>query len=124
MRTSGKEGLVMSQHANYIEYNFPKTIFVDTNTAGEQLEHVLSEVDEVVEAFEIADSLDGLDGISHINDELADLTHSLETMWRILEAEHGQDYVQAIFAKVEAKNRARGYYNAPVPPVAAQEQSR
>lgn len=102
-------------------YNFPETIFVERNTLGEQVEHVLSEADEVVDAL---DAADGLDELGHINEELADLTHSLETLWRIMEDYHGREYVQAIFARVEAKNKARGYYNTPVPPVAAQEQSR
>lgn len=98
-------------------YNFPETIFVERNTLGEQIEHVLSEMDEVVEA------LNAHDGLDEINEELGDLAHSIETLWRIIADYHGPEFLEDIFARVEAKNRARGYYT-PTPPVAAQEQAR
>lgn len=104
-----------------MKFNFPKTIFVERNTLGEQIEHVLSEADEVTEAFSAPD---GLDWYSRINEELADLTQSLETFWRIMADYHSEDYVEAVFPKVRAKNQARGYYTTPTPPAATQEQSR
>lgn len=89
-------------------YNFPATIFVEQNSGGKQLDHVMSEVDEVV-----ANCLDESIPFDDITHEMADLTHSLETYWRILERTHGRDYVQATFREVEHKNRQRGYYAEP-----------
>lgn len=86
-------------------YNFPSTIFVARNSGGQQLDHVMSEVEEVVE--NCLDENVPFDDIVH---EMADLTHSLETYWRILERHRGTEYVQAVFREVEHKNRQRGYY--------------
>lgn len=106
-------------------YNFPETIFVCENAPGDQLEHVLSEIKEVMEAVEENyEDLEEACKDEHVEEELADLTGSLETFWRILEARRGQDYVAALFARVEDKNRARGYYSAPVPPASLREQAR
>lgn len=83
-------------------YNWPETRFVHENTPGQQIDHILSEVDEVIEA--------GPESNERIEEELADLHHSLETFWRMLEESKGQDYVQALFARTKAKNAERGYY--------------
>jgi len=86
-------------------YNFPQTIFSLQNTGGKQLDHVMSEVIEVQEAC--LDTSVPYDDIAH---EMADLTHSLETFWRILERTRGKSYVQGVFNEVEGKNELRGYY--------------
>lgn len=86
-------------------YNFPATIFSRQNTGEKQLDHVMSEVAEVQEAC--IDPGVPYDDIAH---EMADLTHSLETFWRILERTRGRSYVQGVFNEVEGKNQARGYY--------------
>ncbi|RQW89913.1 MAG: hypothetical protein EHM79_02075 [Geobacter sp.] len=100
-------------------YNFPETIFVRVNTGGQQLDHIMSEVMEVEEAV-----LDEDGPFDRIIEEMVDLTHSLETYWRIMEAQRGKKYVQKMFARVEAKNRARDYYSAPAPLSAREELSR
>ena len=86
-------------------YNFPATVFVDRNTAGQQLDHVMSEADEV--RANCLDESVPLDDIVH---EMVDLTHSLETFWRIMEKHRGRSYVQGAFNEVEAKNDQRNYY--------------
>jgi hypothetical protein len=85
-------------------YNWPKTIFVSRNTLIDQLAHILSEVDEITQLGPPVTT-------PLIHMELADLHHSLETLWQILERQAGQDYVAAIFQAVEEKNRVRGYYD-------------
>jgi hypothetical protein len=84
-------------------YNWPQTVFVSRNSITDQVAHVLSEADEVAEL--------GPEDSPPMYMELADLHHSLETLWQILERQSGPDYVAAIFQAVENKNRARGYYD-------------
>ena len=89
----------------YIEFNFPRARFVGTNTPADQIQHVLSEADEVRQAF--------VDDSAPLNDlitELADLTHSLETYWRIMINKFGTEFVENVFDQVEKKNSDRGYY--------------
>lgn len=88
--------------SGYLNFNFPKSRFVAENTLGKQIDHILSEVEEVREAFEISNEA--------VEEELADLTHSLETFWRKMQLERGEEYVEALFDRVEEKNRVRGYY--------------
>jgi len=58
------------------------------------------------EAFEVMAATSD----EHREEEMADLTHSLETYWLRKMVENGEEYVRGIFARIEAKNRARGYY--------------
>ena len=90
----------------HIEFNFPRTRFADENTAGQQLDHMMSEVEEIREACE-----DESIPIDDIVMEIADLTHSLETYWRIMIAQRGKKYVANIFDKVIEKNANRNYYS-------------
>lgn len=92
-------------------YNFPETTFVHENYPGDQLDHILSETEEVAHAvLEKYEDLEEACKDAHVLEELADLTGSLETFWRIQEKGNGQEYVQEIFRRVAEKNRARGYY--------------
>ena len=88
-------------------YNFPATKFAYENNPADQLNHVLSEVDEVLEASDVA--LTWLD--DDLLEELTDLSHSLETFWRTVELVTGREAVQALFTKVADKNLDRGYYD-------------
>lgn len=94
-----------------MNYNFPKTKFAEQNTIGQQIEHVLSEVEEVFLALLEESNERG-------DEELADLTHSLETLWRIIAAERGEEYVQQLFEQVIVKNAERNYYVPESVPVA------
>lgn len=95
--------LILERDNPLPEFNWPETRFVRTNNLAQQLEHVLSEVDEIKELAPPVTPL--------VHMELADLHHSLETFWRILSGRAGDDYVAAVFQAVEDKNRARGYYD-------------
>lgn len=88
-----------------IAFNWPAARFAAESTQGSQIEHVLSEALEVCEALE-----DPAKTAADVEEELADLHHSIETYWRILQASHGPEHVAAIMARVRDKNRARGYY--------------
>lgn len=87
-------------------WNWPETVFARHNTPEMQFLHVLSEGDEV-------DAVGPLfqDSEMELHMEIADLFHSTETYWRIIERTHGMEYVAAVFQAVENKNRARGYYD-------------
>ena len=96
----------------YVEYNFPAVRFVGENSPVEQLRHIISEACEVIdEVVENHDTQEQAVADEKVLCELADLSHSLETFWRIQEKLHGTKHVAGIFARVEEKNRKRGYYN-------------
>jgi NTP pyrophosphatase (non-canonical NTP hydrolase) len=88
-----------------VKFNWPPTRFALENTPGGQLDHVLSEALEVSEALDNPSK-----SAADVEEELADLHHSIETYWRILQTYYGSDHVAAIMARVEVKNRVRGYY--------------
>jgi len=91
-----------------LNYNFPPTIFVDKNTLKKQLAHVLSEAAEVIQAHIRNDGI----MVEELEEELMDLTHSLETFWRKYERGRlGVPSVEKLRAKVERKNRERNYYD-------------
>lgn len=85
-------------------FNFPAVKFVVENSPGTQLEHFLSEANEVCDAMNLSSP------ISHIEEEMVDCLHSLETYFRKLEIVKGEDYVKELFDKVLKKNQERGYY--------------
>ena len=89
-----------------MNWNFPKTKFVDDNDRDHQFEHVVSEVVEVSNAIALQESA------GRIDEELMDLFHSLETYWRIQEKERGPEYVAGMRRYVTDKNAARDYYPA------------
>lgn len=92
-------------------YNFPPTKFVDENSLGDQLDHVMSEDLEVLEIVqEKYDDLEEACKDEDLLEEMVDKTQSLETFWRIMKEQRGREYVQQLFAKVENKCRERGYY--------------
>ncbi len=87
-----------------MQYNFPQTRFARNNTIGAQIGHVVEEAEEVIQTL-----IDGEDN-NRVDEELADLTHSLETLWRIMARERGPEYVKQLFERVTVKNAARNYY--------------
>lgn len=88
-----------------IAFNFPATRFVESDKGSEQIAHVLREADEVREALVDRDKQ-----FVDVLEELADLEHCLETLWRMLTADVGEDVVLEVFELVREKNEARGYY--------------
>jgi Mg2+/Co2+ transporter CorB len=95
----------------YIEFNFPPTRFVTENTLGDQLDAVLSEEFEVLAA--VMDNYEDLAEAvkdDHVLEEMVDKYHALETFFRKLIEDRGQEFVAALFDRVEQKNRDRGYY--------------
>jgi|GEM_PF-1778987 len=96
--------VIMERENPGIVYSWPETIYASRNSLGEQLDHILSEVDEITELGPPVSPL--------IHMEIADLQHSIETFWRILERQtNGEEYIAAVFQAVEDKNRKRGYYD-------------
>jgi hypothetical protein len=89
-----------------MRFNFPKVKFADENSVRDQLRHVVSEM------FEVIDGYMGESGhvVVGIEEEVMDLTHSLETFWRIRMRTHGVRHVELLRERVEEKNRLRGYY--------------
>ena len=79
-----------------MKFNFPMTKFAKENNFFDQINHVMSESDEVRKAD---------NGSDHQWDELMDLSHSLETLFRI-----EPDNAEAARLRVLQKNRSRSYY--------------
>jgi predicted nucleic acid-binding Zn-ribbon protein len=88
-----------------MKYNWPETKFARKNTLDEQLEHVLSEAKEVKDALKDKNST-----VFEIESEIADLHHSIETYFRILERYESQHYVDHLIESTRHKNDERGYY--------------
>lgn len=86
-------------------FQFPRTKFVDDNGIATQVNHIKSEAKEVEQSVFCPD-------IFHTAEEIYDCLHSCETGLRILEEKHGID-LDDVRDHVEAKNRARGYYDTP-----------
>lgn len=98
-----------------INYTFPKVIFAEINTSGQQLDHLLSEIDEIVTLGPDLEAAlydrNKADSVRlQIDLEMVDALHSIETRLRILEKERGPEYVAALIRTVREKNAARGYY--------------
>lgn len=94
---------------------WPETIFARLNTAGQQLDHILSEADEITELGpeleSVLDDSAAADRVRMMIDlEMFDLHHAIETRIRILAREKGVAYVAMLVEEVRKKNRARGYY--------------
>jgi len=85
-----------------MNYQFPRTRFVDGNGLASQLDHVLSEVFEAIESSHTPN-------LFHTVEEIVDAYHSLETLLRILEEDYKVD-LELAFNKVHHKNKHRGYY--------------
>ena len=79
-------------------YTFPKCIFTEINSAEQQFEHIRSEFTESVKA----------EGAGERDCELMDLLHSIESYFRIREAQ-GID-VTLTKANTVYKNAQRSYY--------------
>ncbi len=79
-------------------YTFPKCIFTEINSAEQQFEHIKSEYMECIKA----------QGAGELDSELMDLWHSIESYFRIREAQ-GID-VQLTRANCVYKNAQRDYY--------------
>jgi hypothetical protein len=95
-----------------MNFNFPPTKFVETNRPAQQLEHVLSEIDEIFEELRERNHDQAVTDYPTLC-ELVDLTQSLETFWRVMARVHGDLLVKALFAAVESKTHRKGYYNGP-----------
>ena len=79
-------------------YSFPKTKFVNENTLDEQFSHIKSEYMEAVRA----------QGMGERDEELMDLWHSIESYFRMREAQ-GVD-VMLTRSQTVYKNAQREYY--------------
>lgn len=86
-----------------MNYTFPATKFSRELSFDEQVAHVLSEADEVAEHGP------DMGRAGHL--ELMDLLHSCESAIRILEREHGADYVGWLVFETVTKNEGRRYYD-------------
>lgn len=96
-----------------MKFNFPQTVYVLRNTPGDQIDHILSEVDEIEELgpeLEYACRGTQDETLRKIDLEVMDLLHSCETFFRILSLARGRGYVQGLFDEVMQKNLDRGYY--------------
>ena len=82
-----------------MRYSFPKARFVDCNNADDQFSHVKSELEEAINA----------ETFDQFQEEVMDLYHSLETLFRIWER-CGVD-VDGIRKAVIDKNTDRQYYD-------------
>lgn len=98
----------------YKPYHFPRIKFTDINSSGRQLQHVYSELVEIIQARN-----KGQKGC--VDEEMADMLHSIETYFRIREKE-GID-IRATFEAVIDKNIQRGYYGGITPKEAEGVQS-
>lgn len=100
-----------------MDYLFPATVFSEINTAGQQLDHALSEVDEIEALGPLLEASEG-DLAAHeaasrmLDLETLDLFHSLETWIRIQVRVRGQEYVEDLVREIVAKNSEpdRAYY--------------
>lgn len=81
-------------------HNFPKTKFVDEGSKRTQIEHIFSEVQEIKDELK-----QPRPDRFKLDEELVDLFHSLETLFRMDE----QRYDEAM-RNVIRKNRDRDYY--------------
>lgn len=81
-------------------FNFPPTRFVTENSQIEQMDHIVSESMEVLDAMAKDESR------RRLLEELMDLHHSLETFWRMQDAQE----VAEVMTDVMKKNAMRGYY--------------
>lgn len=103
---------------------WPETKFAACNSVGEQLAHIIGEIDEAAAAGDLVVVDDGLAAnpaavlaLLPMLRELADVQASTETLWNILDRELGAGFSEAlILSWTEEKNRGRGYY-LPVPPL-------
>lgn len=77
---------------------YPVTIFSETKTLEEQLEHIQEEFREAMMA----------EGLGERDEELADLEHSIQTYFDI-RSKKGVD-IDAVRKETIEKNRKRGYY--------------
>lgn len=83
-------------------FNFPEVKFAKTNTVEDQLKHFASECKEIIERIENEDFVGTFE-------EVADMIHSAETLFRIAQRKYQVDPAQVV-AKVIKKNLERGYY--------------
>ena len=90
-----------------MNYTFPATVFVTTNTQKDQLRHVVSEMAEVMDAIVANNGMI----VGEVEQELMDLTHTLETFWRMRSIGRcAESAVEELVIKTIRKNSDRGYY--------------
>lgn len=82
-----------------MKFNFPRSKHADGISLRKQVDHILSEAEEVKEALENGEH-------SQVYEELTDLAHSIETLFRM-----APNIMDRFRNKVIKKNIARGYYD-------------
>lgn len=98
---------------------YPRTRFADENNIPQQVEHIMTEIEEFRRAWALAcyqkyESKDP-EKLAHALREMAveahDIGQSVNTLLRILQKEHPElDVWGERFEAMLAKNDARGYY--------------
>lgn len=88
--------------------HYPRTKWSDTETSQGQLDSVRRESQEVRNEVLRLMSMGLSPTMDRVDEEMADLEHSIQTYWDCRERE-GAD-VEAIRQAVVEKNRQRGYY--------------
>lgn len=85
-----------------MNFNFPRTRFVDDNGIVGQVLHMATEQEEIERAMLTPD-------IDHTAEEVMDKYHSCETALRILQEKYGIN-LNDLRRRVERKNQERKYY--------------
>lgn len=86
-----------------MQFNFPRTIFVDQNGLVGQVLHMATEQEEIEQVMLTPD-------IQHTAEEVMDKYHSCETALRILQEKYGIN-LNDLRRRVVRKNYARNYYS-------------
>ena len=86
-----------------MNFNFPRTRFVDENGITSQVLHMGSEQAEIEQSVFTPD-------IEHTAEEVMDKLHSCETALRILQEKYGIN-LNDLRRRVERKNQVRNYYS-------------
>jgi len=95
-----------------MKFNFPEIKFAKENCIQDQYEHVRSEEFEAEEEYLWHGNLS-----DKFFEEMADLTHSIETFWRIVERTKGKPYLDNLFSSIVRKNVERNYYEVRSQPI-------
>lgn len=99
---------------NTINYSFPPTKFTKKNNINEQIIHIISEIEEFKKEIDLEISSEGKLSVGtyypeQMFEELLDLYHSIESLFRIAERD---DLININDLKIKTyqKNYERGYY--------------
>jgi len=83
-------------------YNFPETKFVKENKPSDQVRHIVSEMKEIQDELNKTPLQ-----MTRVYEEIVDLYHSIETLFRMLNGKVLNETV----SKVRHKNQVRAYYS-------------